>query len=38
MGSSKKCANGKCEKTLCKDGKCKVQEVAQPGAGQGPEQ
>jgi len=35
MGSQMKCENGKCERTVCRDGKCKSQLVAQPGAGEG---
>ena len=31
MGSSMKCANGKCERTVCQNGKCKTTATAQPG-------
>ena len=33
MGSSMKCENGKCERTVCRDGKCTKQLMAAPGAG-----
>ena len=35
MGSSMKCANGKCEKTVCQNGKCTTQVTGQPGAAAG---